>query len=233
MANTRQAMATSTTKITPPLPSKRKITQTLKAKKYILSANPTELPLILLILLILCLPLNLKAKSDFERLGDVLTLAHCGRANRKCWDKRLRGGIAAYRWLSAYSRNHRSSQKKFWASSQKRTQHSLCQTPLLWWLQRNAKRTRRRAFSAAGFVFYRYGWKPALPLIGLGILTDASRVYAHKHSIWQVLVGSAIGWGVAWGLTTRYKPRKLLITPEISTDIAGKGVYGLQVAYTW
>lgn len=89
------------------------------------------------------------------------------------------------------------------------------------------------SFSAAGFVYYRYGWKPSLPLIGLGIITDASRVVARKHTIWQVLAGSAIAWGVAWIFTTPYKPRKLLITPEIGTDIAGKGTYGLSLSYSW
>lgn len=89
------------------------------------------------------------------------------------------------------------------------------------------------SFSAAGFVYYRYGWKPSLPLIGLGIITDASRVVARKHTIWQVLAGSAIAWGVAWIFTTPYKPRKLLITPEIGTDIAGKGTYELKLSYSW
>lgn len=89
------------------------------------------------------------------------------------------------------------------------------------------------SFSAAGFVYYRYGWKPALPLIGLGIITDASRVVARKHTIWQVLAGSVIAWGVAWIFTTPYKPRKVLITPEIGTDIAGKGTYGLNLSYSW
>lgn len=89
------------------------------------------------------------------------------------------------------------------------------------------------SFSAAGFVYYRYGWKPALPLIGLGIITDASRVVARKHSVWQVLAGSAIAWGVAWIFTTPYKPRKLLITPDIGTDIAGKATYGLSLSYSW
>lgn len=89
------------------------------------------------------------------------------------------------------------------------------------------------SFSAAGFVYYRYGWKPSLPLIGLGIITDASRVVARKHTIWQVLAGSVIAWGVAWIFTTPYKPRKVLITPEIGTDIAGKGTYGLSLSYSW
>lgn len=231
MANTRHIMTTSTTKIT--LPSTRKITQTLKAKKYILNANPSALPLILLTILILCLPLNLKAKSDFERLGDVLTLAPVGvlivSVGIKDYEGALQltaGSLITQGIIEVVKRSFELAHKNG---------HSIAfaKRPCCDDYKGMPSGHAGGAFSAAGFVFYRYGWKPALPLIGLGILTDASRVYAHKHSIWQVLVGSAIGWGVAWGLTTRYKPRKLLITPEISTDIAGKGVYGLQVAYTW
>ncbi|PAF43643.1 hypothetical protein BJI48_04740 [Helicobacter sp. 11S02596-1] len=87
------------------------------------------------------------------------------------------------------------------------------------------------AFSAAGFVFYRYGWKPAIPVIALALLTDASRVYAKKHTIWQVLVGSGLGWGFAWLFTSKYKPDKLIITPDVDIDTRGNSTYGVNVAY--
>ena len=174
-----------------------------------------------------------KAKSDFERLGDVLTLAPVGvlivSIGIKDYEGALQltaGSLITQGIIEVVKRSFELAHKNG---------HSIAfaKRPCCDDYKGMPSGHAGGAFSAAGFVFYRYGWKPALPLIGLGILTDASRVYAHKHSVWQVLVGSAIGWGVAWGLTTRYKPRKLLITPEISTDIAGKGVYGLQVAYTW
>ncbi|PAF49631.1 hypothetical protein BKH41_01705 [Helicobacter sp. 12S02232-10] len=87
------------------------------------------------------------------------------------------------------------------------------------------------AFSAAGFVFYRYGWKPAIPVVVLALLTDASRVYAKKHSVWQVLVGSAIGWGFAWLFTSKYKPDKLMITPDMDFDTKGNATYSVHIAY--
>ncbi|PAF54591.1 hypothetical protein BKH42_01280 [Helicobacter sp. 13S00482-2] len=87
------------------------------------------------------------------------------------------------------------------------------------------------AFSAAGFVFYRYGYKPALPVIALALLTDASRVYAGKHSIWQVAVGSLIGWGVSWVVTSKYMPKNLSITPDVDSDMRGQMNYGINVAY--
>lgn len=87
------------------------------------------------------------------------------------------------------------------------------------------------AFSAAGFVFYRYGWKPAIPVMTLALLTDASRVYAGKHSIWQVAAGSLIGWGVAWIVTSKYIPKNLTITPDVDSDILGHTHYGVNIAY--
>ena len=175
----------------------------------------------------------LKAKSDFERLGDVLTLAPVGVLIVSVGIKDYEGALQ----LSAGSLLTQGIievvKRSFELAHKNGNSIAFAKRPCCNDYKGMPSGHAGGAFSAAGFVFYRYGWKPALPLIGLGILTDASRVYARKHSIWQVLVGSAIGWGVAWGLTTRYKPRKLLITPEISTDIAGKGVYGLQVAYTW
>ncbi|WP_104713641.1 phosphatase PAP2 family protein [Helicobacter cetorum] len=88
-------------------------------------------------------------------------------------------------------------------------------------------------FSAAGFVYYRYGWKPALPVLALAILTDASRVVAQKHTIWQVVVGSLIGWGFAYLFTTRYKPKNWMLYPEISSDFKGNGRYGVSFSYQW
>lgn len=87
------------------------------------------------------------------------------------------------------------------------------------------------AFSAAGFVYYRYGWKPALPTIALAILTSASRVYAKKHSITQVIVGGAIGWGFSWLFTSKYKPQKFLIVPSLDLDAKNSISYGINLAY--
>ncbi|WP_205426643.1 phosphatase PAP2 family protein [Helicobacter suis] len=86
------------------------------------------------------------------------------------------------------------------------------------------------AWSAAGFVYYRYGWKPALPVIALAILTDASRVVSYEHSILQVVVGSLIGWGFAYLFTSRYR-RNWELYPEISVNERGKTRYGLHFHY--
>ncbi|EQD92352.1 hypothetical protein L934_02535, partial [Helicobacter pylori PZ5080] len=88
-------------------------------------------------------------------------------------------------------------------------------------------------FSAAGFVYYRYGWKPALPVIALAILTDASRVVARQHTILQVTIGSLIAWGFAYLFTSRYKPKQWMLYPEISSDFKGSSRYGVSFSYRW
>lgn len=102
------------------------------------------------------------------------------------------------------------------------------------------------AMSAAAFVFYRYGWEGALPLIALSIVTSASRVYAEKHSVWQVLAGSAIAWGFAALFTTPYSPskpylfvrdnrpkRQFFIFPIVGRDRFYSVYYGLNVSYVF
>lgn len=89
------------------------------------------------------------------------------------------------------------------------------------------------AFSAAGFVYYRYGWKPAIPVGILATLTAASRVEAKKHSILQVSVGAALAWGFAWLFTSEYMPKNTMITPSVDTDLHGNPQVSLNVRYTF
>ncbi|WP_199770667.1 phosphatase PAP2 family protein [Helicobacter marmotae] len=76
------------------------------------------------------------------------------------------------------------------------------------------------AFSAAGYVYYRYGWKPAVPVGVLAILTAASRVEAKKHSLLQVSVGSLLAWGISWIATSKYNPTtsNTLLLPDVGSD---------------
>lgn len=87
------------------------------------------------------------------------------------------------------------------------------------------------AFSAAGYVYYRYGWKPAIPVGILATLTAASRVEAKKHSVLQVSVGALLAWGFAYIFTKEYKPKNMLILPEVESDIRGNPYYRINVAY--
>lgn len=85
------------------------------------------------------------------------------------------------------------------------------------------------AFSAASFVYYRYGFRQSLPLIGIGVVTAASRIHAKKHSFAQVLIGGAISWGFAWLFTSPYKPKNVIITPEVGEDSLGGDMVGIRV----
>ncbi|SQH71116.1 phosphatase PAP2 family protein [Helicobacter mustelae] len=88
------------------------------------------------------------------------------------------------------------------------------------------------AFSAAAFVYYRYGWKPAIPVTILAFVTAASRVYARKHTIWQVMVGGAIAWGLGYLFTSKYKPKSnLTILPSVGMDRWGGMEYAAHIHY--
>ena len=81
-------------------------------------------------------------------------------------------------------------------------------------------------------MYYRYGWKPAIPVGILATLTAASRVEAKKHSVLQVSVGALLAWGFALVFTKEYMPKNTLITPNIDTDMQGNPQVSLNVLYT-
>jgi len=174
------------------------------------------------------------AKDDFERLGDVLTLAPVGVLIVSVGMKDYEGAWQLAAGSLATQGAIEMIKKSFQLAHNNGHSVGFAKRPCC---DNNFEGMPSGhaggAFSAAGFVFYRYGWKPALPLIGLGIITDASRVYARKHTVWQVLIGSVIAWGFAYAFTTPYKQRKVLVMPEIGTDITGHNVYGLNVSYVW
>lgn len=89
------------------------------------------------------------------------------------------------------------------------------------------------AFSAAGYVYYRYGWKPAIPVGILAVLTAASRVEAKKHSVLQVSVGALLAWGFSYIFTNKYMPKNTMIMPNVDTDLQGNPSLSLNVRYTF
>ncbi len=183
--------------------------------------------------MLLSLSHQLYARSDFERLGDLLTLAPVGVLIVSVGMKDYEGAAQLLAGSLVTQGTIEVVKKGFQWAHDNGYNVEFSKRPCCDDYKGMPSGHAGGAFSAAGFVFYRYGWKPALPMIGLGILTDASRVYAQKHTIWQVLAGSAIAWGWAYVFTTPYKPRKFILTPEISTDIAGKGTYGVNITYAW
>lgn len=54
------------------------------------------------------------------------------------------------------------------------------------------------AFSAAGFMQKRYGWKFGLPTTILATSVGISRITSQRHTILQVLAGALLGYGVSY-----------------------------------
>lgn len=82
------------------------------------------------------------------------------------------------------------------------------------------------AFSGATFIYKRYGFKyAAIPYL-CAIYTGYSRVYSDRHFTHDVIAGALIGTASSWFFTIPYK--NLNITPEV-----GAGYKGLQFNYKW
>lgn len=88
------------------------------------------------------------------------------------------------------------------------------------------------AFSAAAFIYYRYGWKASIAPLILATLTAASRIQANKHSILQVSVGAGIAWGFAYLFTAPYQSN-LWISPIFQKDSKDGNQVGLELSYSF
>lgn len=64
------------------------------------------------------------------------------------------------------------------------------------------------AFTSAGFLQKRYGWKIGIPAYALASYVGYSRIKANKHDTWDVLAGAAIGVGISYLFTKPYDKNK-------------------------
>ena len=82
------------------------------------------------------------------------------------------------------------------------------------------------AFSGATFIHKRYGFKYAIvPYLG-AIYTGYSRVHSNRHYTRDVVAGALIGVASSWYFTSPYK--NVDIQPVVGADYKG-----VQVKYTW
>lgn len=90
------------------------------------------------------------------------------------------------------------------------------------------------AFSAAGYMQRRYGWKWRVPMSLLATLTGISRVVANKHTPVQVIAGAMLGFGVSYLVASRYiDPSIDRISFKHSKDIRQREAYSLSYAHSF
>ncbi|PAF43183.1 phosphatase PAP2 family protein [Helicobacter sp. 11S02596-1] len=80
------------------------------------------------------------------------------------------------------------------------------------------------AFSAAGFMQRRYGWKWGVPTTILATLVGVSRVTAQRHTVTQVIAGAILGYGVSYLVTSKLN-QNVNIDVDVDQEEVSKGVY--------
>lgn len=65
--------------------------------------------------------------------------------------------------------------------------------------------TAASGYSAADYLWGRYGWQYGVPAYALAMFAGYSRVNARKHHWYDVLASSAIAFGVNYAIVTRYR----------------------------
>ncbi|WP_051420616.1 phosphatase PAP2 family protein [Helicobacter pametensis] len=88
------------------------------------------------------------------------------------------------------------------------------------------------AFSAVGFLQKRYGWKFGLPTAILATFVGYSRIYARKHTPFQVVAGAMLGFGVSYLVASKYiDPTKHNLSMDTQTDIRGRSQYSIRYSH--
>lgn len=76
------------------------------------------------------------------------------------------------------------------------------------------------AFTNAGFLMKRYGWKLGAPAYALACYTAWGRTYARRHDWWDVAAGAAIGSAAAYIFTTPFaRKHSVAIAPFAAPHI--------------
>ena len=171
---------------------------------------------VLVILGVLFLPIFLNAKSNTQKIGDVLGMAIP---------------------LSAYGTtlylDDKVGQREFYKSYGSTL---LATYALKYSVREQRPDTKEKdsfpsghtssAFSGAAFIHKRYGLKYAvMPYLG-AIYTAYSRVHSNRHYIQDVIAGAVIGVASSWYFTTSYKDVDII-------PIVGANYKGIEVKYRW
>lgn len=86
------------------------------------------------------------------------------------------------------------------------------------------------AFSAAGFMQRRYGWKLGVPTTVLATLVGVSRVYAKRHSITQVIAGAILGYGLSYLVSSKYN---INLQVDVDSQTLDNGATNKQISLSF
>jgi membrane-associated phospholipid phosphatase len=89
--------------------------------------------------------------------------------------------------------------------------------------------TSASAFSAANYLWFRYGWRFGIPAYALATFAGYSRVQANKHHWYDVAASSVLALGINYAIVSRYRPSSRF------NLAAGAGPDGVEarLSYRW
>lgn len=89
--------------------------------------------------------------------------------------------------------------------------------------------TSASAFSAANYLWMRYGWSWVVPAYALATFAGYSRVQAEKHHWYDVAASGVIALGVNYAIVTRFRPSSRY---SLSAGASPDG-FEAHVSYRW
>lgn len=87
------------------------------------------------------------------------------------------------------------------------------------------------AFQGASFIQRRYGWSYGIPAYVTAAYVGWSRINAHKHDIWDVLAGAALGTGTSYLFVTPYKNKKKVEVSFLPAYSQGKFAFHAHLTF--
>lgn len=171
---------------------------------------------ILTVFLILTFTASMYAKSNTEKIGDILSVAiPIGAYGTTLY---LDDKEGQYQFYKSYGTTLATTYVLKYTVQEKRPDSDNTDS--------FPSGHTSSAFSGASFIHKRYGIEYAIiPYLG-AIYTGYSRIHSNRHYTRDVVAGALIGTASSWFFTSPYK--NLDITPEVGTDYKG-----IQFNYKW
>jgi len=164
----------------------------------------------LLIIFILCLPIQANARDQVRKNGDILEFAIplLSLSSTLILEDDFDGSM---QFLKAFATSEITTQVLKKLTHERRPNGSCCES--------FPSGHTSAAFMGASFIHYRYGWKYSVPAYIAATYVGYSRVHSNQHYTRDVVAGAAVGILSSYFFTQKYKG--FSVTPYAVADGVG------------